>query len=69
METGREMQSQYLASLRSIFEEAWTTQPNMPAAAKKAPGKASGARKNAGAKKPSGARKNAGSRKPGGSKP
>jgi hypothetical protein len=30
MEQGREMQSQYLASLQSIFEEAWKTEPKKP---------------------------------------
>jgi hypothetical protein len=30
MEQGREMQSQYLASLQSIFEEAWKAEPKKP---------------------------------------
>jgi hypothetical protein len=30
MEQGREMQSQYLASLQSIFEEAWKGEPRKP---------------------------------------
>jgi hypothetical protein len=30
MEQGREMQSQYLASLQSIFDEAWKTDPKKP---------------------------------------